>query len=274
MSKNILKTIACVLSVSVLMIFSSYRLSGQNETLVNGCKSCKHCAWNFTEDLSSAESVKENRCTEGAQTAEIVNAPQQKSGVVNPWHFSAEAGTQVYFGMSDSKMSFGERLTPTINISIGRSFTHVIGIDLLLSATQFKGVCSPLAKDAFFLTSQLYKSSNPDEKLMLQKGYYMNLAALMTVNLTNWFGGVNPARRSGVVWNVGGGWAHGFGCDRGANAPTINTGFVYNYYFTPRLALDIDLYGALVGSYFEGEHCNEHAFHGFTGLTAGITYRF
>lgn len=191
-----------------------------------------------------------------------------------PWYFGTEAGMQVFFGRNDSKMSFDDRITPSIDLFLGKQLNSVLSLDLVYSNAKMKGIASPLVKDAHFLTEKMYVGSNPEEALVLQKGYMMDLYLRLLVDLCNWWGVVDPSRRFCASAYVGGGLALGYGRNNDAISPSINAGFVYGYHFNPSLALNLTLKGALVSKSFDGEHCTEHTFHGIAGLNIGITYAF
>ena len=49
------------------------------------------------------------------------------------WFVSAGAGVQVYFGEHDSQQSFGKRLSPALDIAVGKWFTPGIGVRFMYS---------------------------------------------------------------------------------------------------------------------------------------------
>ena len=52
------------------------------------------------------------------------------NGFWDNWFISAGAGADVYLGQQDSKYGFGDRITPSFNINVGKWFTPVIGLRL------------------------------------------------------------------------------------------------------------------------------------------------
>jgi len=202
------------------------------------------------------------------------NGTQRVQDRSYPWYFGTEVGMQVFLGRNDSKMSFDDRIVPSIDLCLGKQLTDVLSLDLVYSNAKVKGIASPLVGDAHFLTEKMYVGSNPEEALVLQRGYMMDLYLRLLVDLCNWWGGVDPSRHSDASVYVGGGLANGYGRNNDAISPSINAGFVYGYHFNPSLALNLTLKGALVSKSFDGEHCSEHTFHGIAGLNIGITYAF
>ena len=55
------------------------------------------------------------------------------------WFISAGAGGQVYFGDHDRQRKFGERISPALDIAVGKWFTPGIGVRLMYSGLSAKG---------------------------------------------------------------------------------------------------------------------------------------
>ena len=55
------------------------------------------------------------------------------------WFVSAGFGGQVYFGDHDSQAEFGKRISPALDIAVGKWFTPSIGVRLMYSGLSFKG---------------------------------------------------------------------------------------------------------------------------------------
>ena len=56
------------------------------------------------------------------------------------WFVSVGGGAQMYFGDYDKQMSFGDRLTPALDIAVGKWFTPDIGLRLMYSGLEYKGL--------------------------------------------------------------------------------------------------------------------------------------
>ena len=55
------------------------------------------------------------------------------------WFISAGAGGQVYFGNHDKQADFGDRISPALDIAVGKWFTPGIGVRLMYSGLSVKG---------------------------------------------------------------------------------------------------------------------------------------
>ena len=57
----------------------------------------------------------------------------------NNCFISVAGGAQVFFGDHNNRMSFGDRIAPAIDASIGKWFTPGLGIRLMYSGLQVRG---------------------------------------------------------------------------------------------------------------------------------------
>ena len=55
------------------------------------------------------------------------------------WFISMGGGAQVYFGDHNRQMSFGDRLSPALDIAVGKWFTPGIGVRVMYSGLSLKG---------------------------------------------------------------------------------------------------------------------------------------
>lgn len=77
-----------------------------------------------------------------AQTAvsETVVAEEEiPSAAKSNWFISAGAGPQVFFGDHDKQRKFGERISPALDVAVGKWLTPVIGMRLMYSGLYAKG---------------------------------------------------------------------------------------------------------------------------------------
>lgn len=55
------------------------------------------------------------------------------------WFVSVGAGGQVYFGDHDRQASFGDRISPALDVAVGKWFSPSIGVRLMYSGLSVKG---------------------------------------------------------------------------------------------------------------------------------------
>lgn len=187
----------------------------------------------------------------------------------NNCFISVAGGAQVFFGDHNNRMSFGDRIAPAIDASIGKWFTPGLGIRLMYSGLQVRGATQNGAHsngkpidgkewDGYWLTEQKFN--------------YYNLHGDVLFNFSNLFCGYNEKR----VWNcspyVGIGWT------RVSNSPsaqevTANIGIFNAFRVSKAIDINLDIRGTFVNDRFDGELGGRDG-EGLVAVLAGITYKF
>lgn len=139
----------------------------------------------------SVAAVAQNK-TEITEVLEVVEVRQDKYAVVtNPfwdnWFISLGGGATVLFGDYDAAGSFGKRISPTLNVAVGKWFTPGLGGRLQYSGLQARGYVPSAGSDYAVGSMQ-------DGGYYKQRFNYMNLHADVMFNLNALFGGYNPSR--------------------------------------------------------------------------------
>lgn len=106
------------------------------------------------------------------------------------WYFQAQAGAQYTLG----EISFGDLISPNIQLGIGRNFNSVFGLRLSVNAWQSKGGVKTwleLSNDANLKNFPLYKAADKQYDWS-----YKYVAPMLdaTINLSNLFCKYNPKR--------------------------------------------------------------------------------
>ena len=71
------------------------------------------------------------------------------------WFFSLGGGASVLMGDGDHAGSFGKRISPTLNVAVGKWFTPGVGLRLQYSGLQAKGFTDQ--KDADYVRGNQFK---------------------------------------------------------------------------------------------------------------------
>ena len=155
------------------------------------------------------------------------------SGPKGNWFIGVAAGPQVYFGDGDKSISFGKRISPDLEVYVGKWFTPWIGARFLYNGLYYKGAT---------LDANNTYSEN--------KFNYFNLQVDAMLNLCNLFGKPNDER----FWDLSPYMGVGYG--RSYDAPTQNeiTGHlgIYNALrLTDGLDFTIDLRSMLTNDRFD-----------------------
>ncbi len=185
------------------------------------------------------------------------------------WFISAGAGAQVYFGDHDKQASFGDRIAPALDISVGKWFTPGIGVRVMYSGLKIKGA------------TQTGVHSTGDEVpgkggngywLEKQKFGYYNFHVDAMFNLTNLIGGYKEKR----VYNISA--YGGVGVMHTSDTPketdiSAHFGLLNSFRLCSALDLNLDLRGTFVDDGFDGETGGRFGEGMFTA-TIGLTYKF
>lgn len=183
------------------------------------------------------------------------------------WFISIGAGGQMYFGDHDKQVSFGERISPALDIAVGKWFSPEIGVRLMYNGLSAKGAtrwgaAHSTGEEVEGWGTGLYKS----------KFNYFNFQADAMFNLSNIFCGYNEKR----VYNCSP--YIGLGVMKVTDAPKETAvsghfGILNSFRLCSALDLNLDLRGTLVDDDFDGEP-GGHGGEGMFSATIGLTYKF
>lgn len=205
-----------------------------------------------------------------AQDETVIEVQGQKgpyvtNGFWDNWFITAGGGAQVYFGESDSHGSFGNRIAPALDISLGKWITPSVGVRFQYSGLKAKG----------WTYGQLpYSYGSPDSK-----GYYkekfntMNLHADFLWNISNAIGGERTDRFWNLVPYAGVGWARSYGNSTSNDEIALSAGLLHNWTLSDAVDISIDMKSMIVNQRYAFSNMNN----GVTALvsvTAGISYKF
>lgn len=182
------------------------------------------------------------------------------------WFISAGAGAQFYVGEWDSKLSFGKRLSPSVDVNIGKWFTPGIGVRFGYNGVSAKGATPKVGlstgEEIGGANSGVYKS----------KFHYYSFRGDAMFNLSNILCGYNEKRLYSFIPYAG------FGVMKATTGSKQtefagHLGLLNTFRLCPALDLNLDLRGTLVEDDFDGETggCRGE---GMFSATIGLTYKF
>jgi outer membrane protein OmpA-like peptidoglycan-associated protein len=160
----------------------------------------------------------------------------------------------------------GERISPTLNLSLGKWFTPGLGLRLQYSGLQAKGFTHN-AKAAYI------DSKADGNGYFKQKFNYMNFHGDVMFNLNALFGGYNPERAYEVIPYLGAGFAHAYSKPQ-ENSFAMNVGILNKFRVSPVLDVNLELSSMFAEAVFDGEPGGKHGFDAVGAATVGITYYF
>ena len=183
------------------------------------------------------------------------------------WFLSVGAGPQVMFGDHDKQIGFGKRISPALDIAVGKWFTPGIGVRLMYNGLSLKGATR--WGEAHSTGEQV---SGWGSGMYYSKFKYYNLRADVLFNLSNLFCGYKENR----IWNSS--FYGGVGYMRTWEAPTagdvtMSAGWLNSFRLCDAFDAFIDLRASMVDDAIDGE-IGGAKFDGLLRASVGLTYKF
>lgn len=181
------------------------------------------------------------------------------------WFFTVGGGAQMYFGDHDRQMSFGKRLSPSVDVGVGKWFTPGIGVRVMYTGLSAKGA----TQNGVHSTGKVYDAS---KWLSYSKFNYGNAHADVLFNLSNILCGYNPDRVYSATPYFGLGWMFTWDSPRQQEV-SANLGLLNTFRLSSALDLNVDVRGSMVNDRFDGEVGGTKR-EGVLSATVGLTYKF
>lgn len=239
---------------------------------------------------TNAQSYSEYSESSNVQTETTTSSDKYKvetNHFWNNWFISVGGGGQIFFGDLDKYMEIGDRITPTVDVSIGKWFTPGFGLQASYTGLKLKGIALPDYKGAKFRNGNVIPISDLRDNYVTEMGKtapieqdakYFNLHLEGMLNLSNLLCGYKESR----VWNVipyaGVGLARTYDHkgERG-NTISFNGGLINKFRLGSRVDLNLIIKGAILDDKFDGEvttpKVQNNSFDGQLGATLGLTYK-
>ena len=201
---------------------------------------------------------------------EVIQVQDKYQVITNPfwsnWFFSIGGGAEATFGDNDSAGSFGKRISPTLNVSVGKWFTPGLGLRLQYSGLQARGFTYDAGAD-------YVKGTQLKDGYYTQRFDYMNLHGDVMFNLNALFGGYNQHRVYEIIPYVGAGFTHNYSKPH-REALSVNAGIINKFRISNAIDINLELSAMGVEDKFDGEVGGDHGYDGVVSATVGLTYRF
>ena len=201
---------------------------------------------------------------------EVIQVQDKYQVITNPfwsnWFFSVGGGAQVLYGNTDHIGKLGRRISPSLNVSLGKWVTPGFGLRMQYSGLQAKGFTRNEIAD-------YVKGAPRADGSYKQHWDYMNQHGDLMLNLNALFGGYNPNRVYEVIPYIGAGWAHSYSRPH-TNVATFNAGIINRFRLSNAVDLNVELNATGLEGKFDGEQKGKRDYDGILGATLGITYYF
>ena len=189
---------------------------------------------------------------------EIIQVQDKYQVITNPfwsnWFFSIGGGAEATFGDNDSAGSFGKRISPTLNISVGKWFTPGLGLRLQYSGLQARGFTYDKGAD-------YVKGAELKDGYYKQRFDYMNLHGDVMFNLNALFGGYNQHRVYEIIPYVGAGFTHNYSKPH-REALSVNAGIINKFRISNAVDINLELSAMAAEDKFDGEVGGDHGYDG------------
>jgi outer membrane protein OmpA-like peptidoglycan-associated protein len=200
----------------------------------------------------------------------VIQVQDKYQVITNPfwsnWFFSIGGGAEATFGDNDKAGSFGKRISPTLNFSVGKWVTPGLGLRVQYSGLQARGF-------TYDVGAPYVRGTQMKDGYYKQRFDYMNLHGDVMFNLNALFGGYNQHRVYEIIPYVGAGFTHNY-TNPHRDAMAVNGGIINRFRISN--AIDINLEVSMMGveDKFDGEVGGDHSYDGVLSATVGLTYRF
>lgn len=195
----------------------------------------------------------------------------ETNGFWSNWFVSVGAGGQVYFGDHDRQASFGDRISPALDVAVGKWFSPSIGVRLMYSGLSVKGATQK-GSLAHSTGEDVPGKGGNGYWLEKQKFNYFNFHADVLFNLSNMICGYNEKRLYNLSAYGGLGVMH-VSEEPSATDISAHFGLLNTFRLCSALDLNLDLRGTLVNDEFDGEGGGRGGEGMFT-VAVGLTYKF
>lgn len=179
------------------------------------------------------------------------------------WFISGSGGIQTYFGDNDNKANFGKRISPAVDLSLGKWCTPGMGLRLSYSGLSAKGVS---------YENGAYSTGKKNSKgLYEQKWDMMYLHGDVMFNLTDMFCGYKERVYSAIPY-IGFGWLHSYDRPRN-NEFAANIGFINRFRLSNAWDINLEARAMMTKDDFDGQ-IGGKKYEGMVSVLAGFTYKF
>jgi len=182
------------------------------------------------------------------------------NGFFDNWFIGVAGGVNMYFGENDSKADFIDRLSPALDITLGKWLTPEYGVRLQWAGLSAKGMCKP---GDYFQDGSVNNDGYAKEKFNVSF-----LHGDLMMNASNFFFGYKQDR----VWNaipyVGVGWASAEGEE---DEIAMSAGLYNTFRIAERLNLTAEARFLFVNQRFDTVVGDDEA-EGMGSISVGLAY--
>ena len=189
------------------------------------------------------------------------------NGFWDNWEASLGVGGQVYVGEDDSKADFFDRVSPALELSVGKWIVPSLGLRAQAFGWQAKAAAVGLESGIFLEDGATATGLNE------QKWNFAGLHGDLMLNASNFFGGYKTDRVYEAIPYVGFGAISQVGEGVDNLTATGVIGIINRFKVNEKIAFNVEAKMPLVDQGFDGFE-DDSKFEGIPSVTVGITYKF
>ena len=187
--------------------------------------------------------------------------------VRDKWFINVAAGPQILFSDHDKQASFGDRISPALDIAVGKWFQSGFGVRLMYSGLKAKGATQ---NDTYSTGESL--GGREHGWTTKQEFNYCNVHADVMFNMSKLIDDTNMNRIWACSPYLGVGIAHIYDSPK-KNCASFNIGVYNAIRIYKGLDATVDMRGMFVGDGFDGDK-GERKGEGLFSLSVGLAYNF
>lgn len=224
--------------------------------------------------------------TEEVLSEEVTNTRRYEVGrFADNWSIGVGGGVNMYLGEHDRQMKTGDRLSPNLDVYVGKWFTPVVGFRLGYTGLNFRGATNLVSGNPNSTGERYDPNGSDHQPLYWQKFNFFNLHADFMLNLVNLIGGYKE-RVFNTSLYAGVGLARAYSHKAVEVNPVANNrlsgsvGLFNTFRLCDALDLNLDLRGTLLPESFDGEvgvrpeGGDIYESDGFLTASLGLAYKF
>ena len=220
------------------------------------------CACVLIGGTAAAQPMKTSSFEKEAQTK---RGPYLTNRLFDNIFIGVGGGINIYSGENDDYGSFGKRLSPALDVSLGKWVTPSVGLRLQYAGLNAKGWTN--------LPSAFAKGTPDNNGMYEEKFNVMNLHFDVMWNISNAIGGYRADRTWNFVPYIGFGWGRAVANDNKNNELVANIGLLNNIRLCDALDLTLEVRDMIVNQNFDGV-VDDSRYEGMMSVTAGLSFKF
>ena len=194
----------------------------------------------------------------------IVKGPYETNRFCDNWFIGVAGGANVYMGNNDAYGDFGKRISPALDVNIGKWITPVIGVRFGYNGLQAKGWGEGQTP---------YSKGLEENNIYKEKFGIANFHGDVMWNITNAIGGYKETR----VWNcipyIGAGVTRTYGNDTHTNEISFTGGIYNTFRLSKRVYLTLELRQLVSNGRLDKIDYNRIGVEGMSSATLGLAVK-